>query len=147
MDWFSRLFGQSHDWEYRNPGDRTCRCCGLQQNKFDNKFSFDFTSGWWEDMNVGFHAPCNHKVKARKIVGVACWYQNKMYQLAAPNRHHHLKAKFDGQMGGGADQGFVDEDGHFLTRRQAMFVAKNNGQLKRRPGGYDGPDLFSEDLW
>ena len=46
-----------------------------------------------------------------------------------------------------AEQGFVDENGRFLTRREAFDVAALSGQLKRKPGGYDGPELFSEDLW
>lgn len=147
MGWLTRLFGTLHEWEYRNPGDRTCCRCGLHQNKYDHEFSLDPTRGWWEDLNYGFHAPCNKKAKPRKIVGVACWYQNKLYSLPAPNRHFHLKELFEGQMGGGADQGFIDEGGYFLSRHQAYLVAKNNGQLKRRLGGYDGPELFSEDLW
>jgi len=46
-----------------------------------------------------------------------------------------------------AEQGFATEDGTFLSRREAFDLAAVNGQLKRKPGGYDGPELFSEDLW
>ena len=33
------------------------------------------------------------------------------------------------------------------AENEAMKVAVAAGQLKRGPGGYQGPELFSEDLW
>ena len=44
-------------------------------------------------------------------------------------------------------QGFLDEDGKFLNRKEAFTLATESGQIRRRPGGYDGPELYSEDLW
>lgn len=44
-------------------------------------------------------------------------------------------------------QGFLDQYGSFHDRIAAYEIAAQNGQLKRRPGGYDGPELFSEDLY
>jgi hypothetical protein len=46
-------------------------------------------------------------------------------------------------------QGFLDANGVFLTRGQAYEVAVQTGQINRRegPGHYQGPLLFSEDLW
>lgn len=45
------------------------------------------------------------------------------------------------------EQGFMDEKRQFMTREQAYAVSVANGQLKRGDGGYQGGELFSEDLW
>ena len=44
-------------------------------------------------------------------------------------------------------QGFFDNDGNFLTRKEAYKVARKAGQIKRKAGGYDGVELYSEDLY
>lgn len=46
----------------------------------------------------------------------------------------------------GAEQGFIDQKGVFLTREEALEVAKAAGQIKRRCGG-DSKRLFSENLY
>jgi hypothetical protein len=53
--------------------------------------------------------------------------------------------------------GFLTSDLKFLEREDALFYAKQTGQFKRYDGiqgrsfdpalDYDGPQLFSEDLW
>lgn len=46
------------------------------------------------------------------------------------------------------DQGFLLSDGTFAGRRRAYDVAWAAGQITcRREGGYDGPELYSEDVW
>lgn len=45
-----------------------------------------------------------------------------------------------------AEQGFIDQLGNFLTREEALEIAKRNGQIKRRCGG-DEHELFSENLY
>ena len=45
-----------------------------------------------------------------------------------------------------AEQGFVDQRGHFLNRKQALAVAEEAGQIVRRCGG-DETELFSENLY
>jgi hypothetical protein len=47
------------------------------------------------------------------------------------------------------EQGFVDNKGNFLSRKEAFVVAKNAGQLIRRCGGDDaqGGILYSENLY
>ena len=44
------------------------------------------------------------------------------------------------------EQGFINQQGKFLTRYEAWIVASNNGQIKRRVGG-DRKRLFSENLY
>ena len=41
------------------------------------------------------------------------------------------------------EQGFVDSDGNFVDRKQAMIIAKESGQLRYEP---DKKTLISEDL-
>lgn len=49
----------------------------------------------------------------------------------------------------GAEQGFVDQRGKFLTRTEAWVVASLAGQIIRRVGGDDmnGGTLYSENLY
>lgn len=46
----------------------------------------------------------------------------------------------------GAEQGFIDQNGNFLTREDALKIAMENNQIRRRCGGDDG-QLFSENLY
>lgn len=48
---------------------------------------------------------------------------------------------------GEAEQGFMDQWGRFLTRREAWDIAEQNGQILYKGPGYSGPDLFSENLY
>lgn len=43
------------------------------------------------------------------------------------------------------DQGFIDSDGRYLSREEALIVAKEAGQLLRKTG--NEYELFSEDLY
>jgi len=45
-----------------------------------------------------------------------------------------------------AEQGFIDQRGNFLTRKQAFVVAYDAGQIIRRVGG-DDEKLFSENIY
>lgn len=83
------------------------------------------------------------------ITGVAVMYAGRLYTLPRPNRHHDVIRSIPGGVKGPDKQGFVLEDGTFLGRREAMALAESNGQLRRIPGKefYQGPELYSEDLW
>lgn len=86
-----------------------------------------------------------------QITGVAIRFEGKVYSLPPPNRHHnvirHIREVTGTGICGSDVQGFITDEGEFLNRRAAMTLAAINGQLKRGPGGYQGPELFSEDLW
>lgn len=84
----------------------------------------------------------------QQITHVALKDGNKVYSLPAPNRHHNVISMMGGTHGQEV-QGFLDANGTFLNRKQAFLVAQQTGQLNRRPGPghYQGPELFSEDLW
>lgn len=83
-----------------------------------------------------------------QIIGVAVIYNGTLYSLPAPNRHHNVIRSIGG-IYGSSKEGFIDDESKFLTRTEAMLLAKQNGQLNRREGVeyYQGPELFSEDLW
>jgi hypothetical protein len=86
-----------------------------------------------------------------RIVGVAIQVDGgRVYKLPCPNRHHNIFPIMDDpDLDGDCVQGFYDEDGNFLDRVQAMARAQFTKQLKRDPDPkkYQGPELFSEDLW
>jgi hypothetical protein len=92
--------------------------------------------------------PCERIVAAAIQRGGISW------ELPPPARHHNVIAIMprdaDGYYDRAGDvQGFVTSEGRFVDRRSAMFIAEAAHQLKRRdtPGSYQGPDLYSEDLW
>lgn len=86
-----------------------------------------------------------------EIVGVAILSRGVVYRLLAPNRHHDLiyTLSRDVEADNCAVEGFIDAGDMFLTRPQAYVRAQQTGQLRRRDGPqyYQGPRLFSEDLW
>ena len=89
------------------------------------------------------------------IVAAALKIGDVVFHIPAPARHHHilhwLTKLFKGRTDRGYEletQGFITDDGVFLDRPTAYRHAIDSGQvLNRRAGGYDGTDLFSEDLW
>lgn len=86
-----------------------------------------------------------------RITHVAVQYAGRVWSLPAPNRHHdvlrHIARETGDGIRGSDVQGFLDDAGRFLRRGQAYSLAARNGQLRRLPSGYQGTDLFSEDLW
>lgn len=70
--------------------------------------------------------------------------------ICAPRHHHcttlaHALGVYEASREDGWEQGFVDQKNRFLTRAQALKLAKKRGQVQRRTGG--GAILFSEDLY
>lgn len=105
------------------------------------------------------------RVPSPPITHVAIKFQDRVWSLPRPYRHHHVlrsilflveefgeytKETFDRDIddpSGGDKQGFLDATGTYLTRKQAMIVAVANKQIMK-PGHPTIEDtLFSEDLW
>ena len=67
----------------------------------------------------------------------------------SPDMYAQMHARSDGVKfcsRSGDDQGFVDQRGEYMTRRQAWNVAEAAGQVRR--AGHDGEGvLYSEDLY
>ena len=89
-------------------------------------------------------------MKRNRITHVAIRFENRVYSLPAPNRHHHVIweiVRLTGVDSVDNDvQGFLDDTGRFLTRRQALLSAREHGQLKD-PANVRMNMLFSEDVW
>lgn len=85
-----------------------------------------------------------------RIVRAALSINGAVYSLPSPARHHDVIHSLPiSTLGLEFEQGFVDSTGRFLNRKDAMFVAQEAKQLIRDsdPTHYQGPELFSEDLW
>jgi len=85
------------------------------------------------------------------IVGVAIWYDGKVWALGRPKRHHHIRHWIYLETGNNdaeetSVEGFIDNEGRFLNRAEALIVARANGQL-REDYPLDIEWLFSENLW
>ena len=86
---------------------------------------------------------------------VAIKFGELVCHLPPPNRHHNVLHTVSRLFKGRTDlgylnecQGFLTDKGEFLNRQDAYKHAMAHGQVTcRRPGGYDGDELFSEDLW
>lgn len=91
-------------------------------------------------------------VRRGKITHVAIRFRGIVYSLPQPNRHHHVIRFIIDTTGissvdvGDHDQGFLDEGGKYLTRRQALGIARLYGQVKD-PARVRAGQLTSEDLW
>lgn len=87
-----------------------------------------------------------------RIAAAAIMKGGQVYSLPPPARHHDV-LRYMSTLGlrqeGNDEQGFLTECGEFVRRKPAMMIAEHAGQLKRKqgPGTYQGPELFSEDLW
>ena len=88
---------------------------------------------------------------ARRVVAAAINHNDsgEIYSLPAPARHHdiirHL-ADLGHPTPIKGTQGFVLDDGTFVMRRPALYLAGRANQLLREPIAR-GHGLFSEDVW
>ena len=84
-----------------------------------------------------------------RIVGAAIFHEGQIFWLEVPARHGDVMAALVklGQKRAAVvgDQGFVTQNGDFLTRKEAREVAERYGQLK--PNALQHEELFSEDVW
>lgn len=99
--------------------------------------------GWDGDKAAGFP----------EIVAVAVMFNDEIWTLPKPARHHHVLNAISGVHGmeacakgcGPGSQGFLTSWGRFMGREQAANTVKASGQLKRNL--HAPPLLYSEDLW
>lgn len=84
-----------------------------------------------------------------RVEAAAVLLGGEVYSLPSPKRHHDVVIMmYERGLDPRGEQGFLLSDGRFCTRRAAYLVAEQAGQLlPRQPGGYDGLELYSEDLW
>ncbi len=88
-----------------------------------------------------------------KVVAAACLdTNNRVWSVPKPARHHdvlyYMTVCGAKEKDGPDSQGFKLSDGTYVDRLAAYTIAKKAYQLKERmPGEYNGPELFSEDVW
>lgn len=88
----------------------------------------------------------------KKITHVAIRFNGVIYSLPAPNRHHNVISHIVETTNALAvdaydeDEGFLDEDGRYLNRKQALVNAMEHDQVKDVNNIRCG-QLFSEDVW
>lgn len=89
----------------------------------------------------------------RPLTHVAIRFDGQIWSLPRPFRHHHIirliinmRPEVETVDGPSEDQGFLDERGQYLTRKQALVNAQLHDQIKN-DGKLIGSVLTSEDLW
>lgn len=94
--------------------------------------------------------PKRPPTRPKPITHVAIKFRGETYSLPEPNRHHHvIKLIADTLKITRIDkheEGFLDEAGLFLDRKQALARALHTNQVKN-PNDIRAGQLFSEDLW
>ena len=83
------------------------------------------------------------------ITHVAIKFEGKIWSLSRPNRHHHIVHQIYVETGVEPDngvQGFLDHDGAFLDRKQALIHATECDQLLAGRSVW-AEELCSENLW
>ena len=82
------------------------------------------------------------------IIAAAVIFDEEVWHLPAPARHHHVLWAIDQVHPGRAIeahvQGFLTNTGRFVEREQAARIASMAGQVEKLSAP---PHLFSEDLW
>lgn len=86
----------------------------------------------------------------KAITHVAIIFCGKVWSLPAPNRHHNvirmIATKLNITHIDAHHEGFLDSQGNYLTRKHALKVAKDVGQLLNDVDVI-GDELYSENLW
>lgn len=86
----------------------------------------------------------------KRITHVAIRYRGETYSLPEPNRHNNVIRLIADTLKIDRidlhEEGFLDESGAFLDRRQALAAALFYNQVKD-PTDIRAGQLFSEDLW
>lgn len=91
------------------------------------------------------------------IIAAAIKFGDLVCFVPKPGRHHNVLHNLVYNYGTGHRtavsyeqeiQGFLTDKGEFLNRRDGLTYARERGQVIRPDvGGYQGDELFSEDLW
>ena len=85
-------------------------------------------------------ASANRYSNGLTLVGVRHWDEHMHTQALCYRENGILPNDKD------PEQGFLDNHGNFLNRRQALIVAKAANQIVKRVGG-DEQELYSENLY
>jgi len=127
---------------------RRCVKCGIIQEYF-----YDSQGGSWETLDKQKTEIFNRKLVKEYVPEsrVVCAANKLKSGLIIAGARHFDKIMRDqvdaiGVKMRGSEQGFIDQFGNFLTRKEAMDIAKKQEQLYRRFHA-DKHGLFSENLY
>lgn len=87
------------------------------------------------------------------ITKVAIKFNGTIYSLPNPNRHYNVirfivdNTDFSYVDAYGENQGFLDDAGNYLNRKEALAHALACEQLKDNTLGPSLGELYSEDIW
>jgi len=88
------------------------------------------------------------------IIGPAIRCGDVIYDLPAPNRHHHIFALHCKEYKGvivstiaDGEQGFMTSAGRFVDREEGMIIATAADQVKFHSGAANSKKLYTEDMW
>lgn len=114
----------------------------IKDNKTDQEI-INMAADTWEEIVIKLREDGRPP-----ITHVAIKFRDQIWSLPKPYRHHHLiriicYLDSDVDNVNGSSQGFLDENGRYLTRDQALVNAQINNQIKGEIKGI----LTSEDLW
>ena len=83
-----------------------------------------------------------------RIFQAAIKFEDVIYTLKKPNRHEDIIKHMADDLGMKTpitgEQGFLDSNGNFINREDALVLARSTGQLLKE---YHPKYLFSEDVW
>jgi hypothetical protein len=84
-----------------------------------------------------------------RIVAAAILADGVIYSLPPPARHGTVMYHYDIGLVENSIQGFIDTNGVFLSREDALVVANAANQIIEKTGYSDLAlsQLFSEDVW
>lgn len=124
-------------------GIYTCKICDLTNNLTaitKEEFKEEFTD------NIDRKPPITFAKTARRIVCAAV--RNKAGFIICSPRHFDEIMRKQVELFETChwEQGFVDQKGNFVTRKEAHVIAQEQDQIIRRCGG-DSDILFSENLY
>lgn len=86
-----------------------------------------------------------------KIIAAAIKRGEIVFFISPPARHHTILHALDKSVYRPKDiiqpheQGFITDEGKFISREEAKELVKTNGQ--KTIADYNSTQLFSEDLW
>lgn len=78
------------------------------------------------------------------ILGARHWDGLMRQQFTTYLRAHNKKEE---DVVGKVVQGFVDQWGNFLNREAAWYIAYHQGQVVHTGPGFNGPELYSENIY
>ena len=104
--------------------------------------------GWKLKTKCMICAVPNFPIHCRHITHTAVRFEGRVHSLPAPHRHHHVLRLIYRECGRKAigKEGFLDNCGKFLSREEALHIARAAGQILDLKL-VRGVKLYSENLW